>query len=62
MSFEEAVKVLESKGYRVHATVTEANGSRSILYTRRGKMRQASEQTVIELASSYNQATLEIDG
>jgi hypothetical protein len=62
MSFEEAVKVLESKGYRVHATMSEPSGSKSILYTRRGKMRQASEQAVIELASSYNQASLEIDG
>jgi hypothetical protein len=56
------VKILIAKGYRIHATMSEPNGSRSILYTRRGKMRQASEQAVIELASSYNQATLEIDG
>lgn len=62
MSFEEAVKILIAKGYRIHATMSEPNGSKSILYTRRGKMRQASEQTVIELAGSYNQATLEIDG
>ena len=62
MSFEEAVKILIAKGYKIHATMAEPNNSKSILYTRRGKMRQASEQVVIELASSYNQATLEIDG
>ena len=62
MSFEEAVKVLEGKGYRVHATVTEPSGLRSILFTRKGKMKQASELTVIALAQSYEQPSMEIDG
>ena len=62
MSFEEAVKILIAKGYRIHAKMSKPNGSISILYTRRGKMRQASEQTVIELAQSYEQPSMELDG
>ena len=58
MTLEEALKVLLSKGYRIHATVTNPEGGKTILFSRRGRIKQLSEDLVIKLAKSYEQDSL----
>ena len=58
MTLEEALKVLRSKGYRIHATVTSLEGDRTVLFSRRGRMKRLSEDLVIKLAKSYEQDSL----
>lgn len=58
MTLEEALKVLLSKGYRIHAMVTSPENAKTILFSRRGRIKQLSEDLVIKLAKSYEQDSL----
>ena len=58
MTLEEALKVLLSNGYRIHATVTNPEGGKTVLFLRRGRIKQLSEDLVIKLAKSYEQDSL----